>query len=44
MAQSKRGRMLALKPSYIRKLKRIKSEPIVHIGTIGAFRKRYHLD
>jgi len=33
-----------LKPSYIRKLKKIEKEPIVNIGTMKDFRKRYHLD
>ncbi len=33
-----------LKPSYIRKLRKIRKEPLVHIGTVNNFRKKYHLD
>jgi hypothetical protein len=33
-----------LKSSYVRKLKKIEKEPIVKIGTMKDFRKRYHLD
>ncbi len=33
-----------LKPSYVRKLKKIQKEPLVHIGTLKNFRKRYNMD
>ena len=33
-----------LKPSYVRKLKRIRKEPLVRIGTLENFRKRYNMD
>jgi hypothetical protein len=33
-----------LKPSYARKLKKIQKEPLIHIGTLKNFRKRYNMD
>ncbi len=33
-----------VKPSYLRKLKKIHKEPLVHVGTLKDFRKRYDLD
>lgn len=33
-----------IKPSYLKKLKKIQKEPLVHIGTLKDFKKRYHLD
>ncbi len=33
-----------LKPSYVRKLKKIQREPLVRIGTLKNFRKRYNMD
>jgi hypothetical protein len=33
-----------IKPSYIRKLRKIQKEPLVHIGTLKDFRKRYKMD
>ena len=33
-----------VKPSYLRKLKQIQKEPIVKIGTLKDFRKRYNID
>ena len=33
-----------VKSSYLRKLKKIQKEPIVSIGTLKEFRKRYGLD
>jgi hypothetical protein len=33
-----------VKPSYLRKLKKIQNEPLVDIGTLKDFRKKYNLD
>ena len=33
-----------VKPSYLRKLKKIQKEPLVNIGTLNDFRKKYDLD
>ncbi len=33
-----------LKPSYVRKLQKIRKEPLVRIGTLKNFRKRYNMD
>ena len=33
-----------IKPSYLRKLKKIQKEPLVKVGTLKDFRKRYNLD
>jgi hypothetical protein len=33
-----------VKASYLRKLKKIQKEPLVRIGTLKEFRKRYNLD
>jgi hypothetical protein len=33
-----------VKPSYIRKLKKIQKEPMVRIGTLKDFRKRYRME
>jgi hypothetical protein len=33
-----------VKPSYLRKLKKIQKEPLVNIGTLNDFRKKYNLD
>lgn len=33
-----------LKASYIEKLKKIQKEPLVHVGTLKDFRKRYKMD
>lgn len=30
-----------VRPEYLRKLKRIQGEPIIRVGSIGDFRKRY---
>ena len=34
----------SLKSSYLRKLKQIQKEPLVNIGTLKDFRKRYNMD
>ena len=33
-----------VKPSYLMKLKKIQKEPLVNIGTLKDFRKRYNLE
>ncbi len=33
-----------IKPSYLKKLKKIEKEPLVHIGSLKEFRKRYNMD
>ena len=33
-----------VKPAYLRKLKKIQNEPLVNIGTLKDFRKKYNLD
>jgi hypothetical protein len=33
-----------IKDSYLRKLKNIQKEPLVHVGTLKEFRKRYNMD
>ena len=33
-----------LKPSYLRKLKKIQKEKLIHVGTLEDFRKRYNMD
>jgi hypothetical protein len=33
-----------VKPSFLRKLKKAQKEPLVHIGTLKDFRKRYNMD
>jgi hypothetical protein len=33
-----------VKDSYIRKLKKIQKQKIIHIGSIKDFERRYHLD
>ncbi len=33
-----------VKPSYLRKLKKIQKESLVNVGTLKDFRKRYNLD
>lgn len=33
-----------IKDSYLRKLKNIQNEPLIKIGTLKDFRKRYNLD
>lgn len=33
-----------LKSSYIEKLKMIQKEPLVHVGTLKDFRKKYKMD
>ena len=34
----------SVKPSYLKKLKQIQKEPLVNIGTLKDFRKRYNMD
>ncbi|MDE1856358.1 MAG: DUF2683 family protein [Candidatus Micrarchaeota archaeon] len=33
-----------VKPSYLRKLKKIQKEPLANIGSLKDFRKRYSMD
>ena len=33
-----------VRDSYLRKLKRIQKEPLIRIGTLKDFRKRYNID
>jgi len=33
-----------IKASYLRKLKKIQKEPLINVGTLKDFRKRYELD
>ncbi len=33
-----------IRPSYMRRLKRIQKEPLVYVGSLKDFRKRYNLD
>lgn len=33
-----------IRPSYLRKLKKIQKEPLVKVGALKDFRKRYSLD
>ncbi|HUY70297.1 MAG TPA: hypothetical protein VMV00_01875 [Candidatus Baltobacteraceae bacterium] len=33
-----------IKPSYLKRLKKIEQEPLIHVGSLKDFRKRYHMD
>lgn len=33
-----------VKPSYLKKLKKIQKEPLIHVGSLKDFRKRYQMD